>query len=139
MDLVKFVQALRRHMRILIAAVVIGAAVGAATSYVGGDDAPVARTRDYWQASATVGLNDSNAASLTAFGSVSRVATAATGPDVAERVAKQAPELGLDAATIQSRLGTESDPNFKTVDIIAVSPDQHQAIALADVTATQLI
>src|SRR3954452_7244556 len=100
MDLVKFVQAIRRHMRIVIVAGVIGAALGASSSYLGGDDSPVAKTRDYWQASATVGLNDSNAASQTAFGSVSRVATAATGPEVAGRVAKQEPELGLDAATI---------------------------------------
>jgi capsular exopolysaccharide synthesis family protein len=139
MDLVKFVQAIRRHMRVVIAAAIIGAALGAASSYLGGDDAPVAKTRDYWRATATVGLNDSNAASQTAFASVSRVASAATGPEVADRVYKQEPELGLDAATIQTRIGTVSDPNFKTVDVIAVSGDQQEAVALSDAAATQLI
>ena len=138
MDLVKFVQAIRRHLRIVIVAVVIGAALGAASSFLGGENAPVKKTQEFWQASATVGMNDSDVASQTAFGSVSRVATAATGPDVADRVAKT-PELGLDSATIQTRVGTVSDPNLETVDILVVSPDQREAIALADAVATQLV
>jgi capsular exopolysaccharide synthesis family protein len=137
MDLVKFVQAIRRHLRIVIAAVVIGAALGAGSAFLGGDNAPVKKTQDYWKAIATVGMNDSDAASLTAFGSVSRVATAATGPDVAAAIAKGSD--GLDEATIQSRLGTVADPNLQTVDIIAVSPDQNEAIALADATMAELI
>jgi capsular exopolysaccharide synthesis family protein len=139
MDLVKFVQAIRRHFRIVIVAVVIGAALGAASSFLGGENAPVRKTQSYWKATATVGMNDTDAASQTAFGSVSRIATAATSQDVADRVVKQAPELGLDGSTIQTRVGTVSDPNLQTVDIIAVSPDQQEAIALADATATQLI
>jgi capsular exopolysaccharide synthesis family protein len=139
MDLVKFVQAIRRHLRIVIVAVILGAALGAGSAFLGGENAPVTKTQDYWRATATVGMTDTNAAALTAFGSVSRIATAATGPDVAARVAKDASDLGLDGATIQTRLATISDPNLQTVDIIAVSPDQHEAIALADSTASQLI
>src|SRR6188508_40571 len=100
MDLVKFVQAIRRHLRIVIVAVIIGAALGAGSAFLGGENAPVTKTQDYWKATATVGMNDTDAAALTAFGSVSRIATTATGPDVALRVEKETPEVGLDAATI---------------------------------------
>ena len=140
MDLVKVVQALRRHLRVVIAAVIIGAALGAAASFLGDENAPVTNTQGRrWQASATVGLTDADAANQTAFGSVSRIAAAATGPDVAARVAKQVPDLGLDAATIQTRLRTTSNPRLRTVRILAVSGNQQRAIALADATATQLV
>lgn len=139
MDVVKFVQAVRRHLRVLVAAVLVGAALGVASSFVGGSDAPVTRTRTYYVATHTVGLADPDAELSTPYAALSRIASSATGPEVGTLVAGQLSELGLSAADVQSRLATIEDPNLQTIDIQAVSPNEDTAVALADATATQLL
>ncbi len=136
MDVVKFVQAVRRHLRVVIAAVAVGALLGIASSYVGGSNAPVTKTRTYYVATHTVGLADPDAELSTPYAALSRIASSATGPEVAALVAGQ---LGVSAADLQARLATIEDPNLQTIDIQAVSPNEDEAVALADATATQLL
>ena len=139
MDVVKFVQAVRRHLRVLVVAVLVGAALGVASSFLGRSSAPVTKTRTYYVATHTVGLADPDAELSTPFASLSRIASSATGPEVAALVAGQLSDLGLSASDVQGRLATLEDPNLQTVDIRAVASNEQDAIAIADATATQLV
>lgn len=138
MDLVSFTQIVRRHRWVVVAAILIGAALGAVSSFIGGSEAPVTNTRTYWQATHTVGLTDSEAEFSTPFAIPDRIASTATGPEVAGRVVTQLDGFDLDPTDVQGRLGTVVDPNTGTIDIVAVANDEATATAIADATAAQL-
>lgn len=121
-----FIQVLRRRLPVLVALLFIGAVAGWVTAPGG------ARGATTFGATHTLIYDPGGAQGY----NINQVALLATSGDVPSRVAAR---LGLDRSTVRSAVTAVAEPEVSTVSLTGHSPDGAVAVALADVTAEELV
>jgi Mrp family chromosome partitioning ATPase len=135
MDVVAYLRILRRHWGVILAAVLVGALVGAATTLLQAD--PPAEQRGYYKATNTqfFDLSSRTDGTRPVYTNIDQMAVLLTTGDVPKRVAD---ELGGDPKELVTHIMVTSNGTLATLDITAVDRDPEQAVRLADTFAEQL-
>jgi Mrp family chromosome partitioning ATPase/capsular polysaccharide biosynthesis protein len=136
MDLLSYFRVLRRRWLVIVALVVVGGALGAASTQLQGSSG---KERTYYKATSTLQLDtSSNDSGNQAYTNVDQVAILVTTGDVPDAVAKQlgtsesGRQLSEQVITLTSQI-----PN--TIAITATDPDPTRAAALGNAFADQLV
>jgi Mrp family chromosome partitioning ATPase/capsular polysaccharide biosynthesis protein len=136
MDLLSYFRVLRRRWLVIVALVVVGGALGAASTQLQGSSG---KERTYYKATSTLQLDtSSNDSGNQAYTNVDQVAILVTTGAVPDAVAKQlgtsesGRQLAEQVVTLTSQI-----PN--TIAITATDPDPTRAAALGNAFADQLV
>src|SRR5262245_4577944 len=118
MDLLSYFRALRRRWLLIVVCVVMGAAIGAASTQL---EAAAPKSRPYYKATATLQL-DTSSSDSPMFNNVEQVAVLVTTGDVPDAVAK---DLGgtEGARDLATKVVTTTASVPSTIDITATDPD----------------
>ena len=136
MDIVAYLRMLRRHWKIIMAAIAIGAVLGAASTIATKHSSP--RERTYYKATHTLFLDTSNISDTyrPIYTNLDQIAVLATTGDIPKAVAAQ---LGGDPTEWVSRIFTVTNGTTNTLDITCAEPTADEAVKCADTFASQLI
>lgn len=146
MDLLAYFRVLRRRWLLILALVIAGGALGAASTIaIGEDDAAASK---HYKATHTLvfqssaddaggdGSGGATGSARPAFANLDQVAILVTSGDVPTKVAK---ELGREPHQVTERVTTESDTTSNTLTITGIDTDENEAEKLADTVAQQTI
>jgi capsular exopolysaccharide synthesis family protein len=135
-DIVAYLRMLRRHWKIIMAAIAIGAVLGAASTIATKHTSP--RERTYYKATHTLFLDTSSISDSfrPIYTNLDQIAVLATTGDIPKAVAAQ---LGGDPTEWVSRIFTVTNGSTNTLDITCAEPTGDEAVKCADTFATQLI
>jgi Mrp family chromosome partitioning ATPase/capsular polysaccharide biosynthesis protein len=146
MDLLAYFRVLRRRWALIVALVVVGGTIGAASTLLSGDAASAGR---HYKATHTLvfqGSTDGSGSSSSsgsgsgsarpAFTNLEQIAILVTTGDVPTEVAK---DLGMEPHEVTERITTESDSTSNTLAITGIGTDAKSAERLSDAVAQQTI
>jgi capsular exopolysaccharide synthesis family protein len=135
-DIVAYLRMLRRHWKIIVAAALLGALLGAASTLATKHASPAART--YYKATHTLFLDTSsiNDQVRPIYTNLDQIAVLATTGDVPKAVASK---LGGDAGDWTSHIFTVTNGTTNTLDITCAEQSGDDAAACADTFADELI
>ena len=136
MDLLSYFRVLRRRWLVIVALVVVGGALGAASTQLQGSSA---KARTFYKATSTLQLDtSSNDSGNQAYTNVDQIAILATTGDVPDAVAKQ---LGTSESGRQlaERVVTLTSQVPNTIAITATDPDPTRAAAMGNAFGDQLV
>jgi Mrp family chromosome partitioning ATPase/capsular polysaccharide biosynthesis protein len=146
MDLLSYFRVLRRRWTLIVALVVAGGTIGAASTFLSGSASSssnhykavntlVFQSSDGTGGSSSSGSGSSSSANP-AFTNLSQIAVLVTTGDVPTQVAKK---LDMEPHQVTERITTESDTTANTLAITAIETDSKSAERLADTVGQQLI
>jgi capsular exopolysaccharide synthesis family protein len=135
LDIVAYLRMLRRHWKIIVAAMMIGALLGWASSLANGDAAP---QRTYYKATHTLFLDTSDLGDVVrpVYTNLDQIAVLVTTGAVPERVADK---LGGEPREWASHIFTVTNGTTNTLDITCAAKDAEVAVTCADTFAEELI
>jgi Mrp family chromosome partitioning ATPase len=147
MDLLSYFRVLRRRWTLILALVVAGGTIGAASTFLSGSASSsnnhykaintlVFQGSDGTGGSSTSSSGSSSSAANPAFTNLSQIAVLVTTGDVPTQVAKK---LDMEPHQVTERITTESDTTANTLAITAIETDSKSAERLADTVGQQLI
>src|SRR5437867_188046 len=135
MDLLSYFRVLRRRWVLILVCVILGAALGVATTLF---DTKAAKPRTYYKASNTQIYDNSQSGPVpSVVNNIDQVAVLVTTGDVPNQVAKA---FGSDVLGRQlaEQIVTTTNSVTTTLDITATDPSPKRAVALADEFAKQI-
>jgi capsular polysaccharide biosynthesis protein len=137
MDLLAYFRVLRRHWRLIVAATLVGAALGAASTLL---DRHSSDKRVYYRATNTLvfATGSSEGSPQRHYSNPNQIAILTTTGDVPNNVAKK---LGTTASAsdVAARITTTINQDSDTLEITAVDPSPERATSLADTFASELV
>jgi Mrp family chromosome partitioning ATPase/capsular polysaccharide biosynthesis protein len=145
MDLLAYFRVLRRRWLLIFALVVLGATIGAGSTFLTGD---AGGANNHYKATTTLvfqasGDSTSSSGSTTgqssagqAFTNLAQTAVLVTTGDVPTEAGR---ELGMEPHQVTERITTESDGTANTLAITAIDTDAKGAERLADTVGQQVI
>jgi len=135
-DIVAYLRMLRRHWKIIMAAIAIGAILGAASTLATKHSSPATRT--YYKATHTLFLDTSSIGDSfrPAYTNLDQIAVLATTGDVPKQVAAK---LGGDVTDWANRIFTVTNGSTNTLDITCAEPAADDAVKCSDTFAQELI
>jgi Mrp family chromosome partitioning ATPase/capsular polysaccharide biosynthesis protein len=147
MDLLSYFRVLRRRWMLIVALVVAGGTIGAASTFLSGSASSannhykavntlVFQGSDGTGGSSGSSSGSSSSAANPAFTNLSQIAVLVTTGDVPTQVAKK---LDMEPHQVTERITTESDTTANTLAITAIDTDSKSAERLADTVGQQLI
>ena len=139
MDIVAYLRIVRRHWKIIVAAMLVGALIGAGSAVLqdsndsGSPDAPT-----FYKATHTLFLDTSSIGSQArpAYTNLDQIAVLVTTGEVPRQVAS---ELGGEATDWSSRIFTVTNGTTSTLDIICAERTASEAATCADTFAKDLL
>ncbi|GMU78325.1 MAG: hypothetical protein AMXMBFR46_11200 [Acidimicrobiia bacterium] len=136
MEIVAYLRIVRRHWKLVAAATILGALLGAATTLLPESASPVDRT--YHKATHTLFLDTSNVSSAARpiYTNLDQIAVLATTGDVPRQVAA---ELGGTPEDWTNRIFTVTNGITNTLDIVCVDRHAEEATTCADTFAKTLM
>lgn len=136
MEIVAYLRILRRHWKLIVAATLIGAVLGGASTLLKRDSAPEART--YYKATHTLFLDTSAIGDQVTpiYTNLDQIAVLVTTGDVPRAVAAK---LGGDASEWTDHIFTVTNGTTNTLDIVCAEPAADDAVTCADTFADQLM
>jgi len=139
LDIVAYLRIVRRHWKIIFAAMLVGALVGAGSAVLQDhNNSSSPDTRTFYKATHTLFLDTSSVGSQArpAYTNLDQIAVLVTTGDVPRQVAT---ELGGDAAEWASRIFTVTNGTTSTLDIICSERTAAEAKTCADTFAKDLL
>ncbi|MFI5047200.1 MAG: hypothetical protein ACHQIG_09055 [Acidimicrobiia bacterium] len=139
MELLTYVRALRRRWILILACVVLGGAVGFASTQLDHGTTTTKKGRTYYKATNTVVLDySSNQGGIQpVFTNLDQIALLATTGEVPQRVADKLGTPGL-GPQLGEQVYTTTDATTSTLDVTAVDADPDRAAKLADTFSSEL-
>ena len=136
MDIVAYLRMLRRHWKIIVAAALLGALLGAASTLATKHSSPAART--YYKATHTLFLDTSsiNDQVRPIYTNLDQIAVLITTGDVPKAVAAK---LGGNAGDWTSHIFTVTNGTTNTLDITCAEQSGDDAVTCADTFAEELV
>ena len=136
MEIVAYLRILRRHWKLIVAATLIGAVLGGASTLLKRDSAPEART--YYKGTHTLFLDTSLIGTQVTeiYTNLDQIAFLVTTGDVPRAVAAK---LGGDASEWTEHIFTVTNGTTNTLDIVCAEPAADDAVTCADTFAEQLM
>jgi Mrp family chromosome partitioning ATPase/capsular polysaccharide biosynthesis protein len=144
-DLLAYFRVLRRRWALIFALVVLGATIGAGSTFLSGD---AGGTSNHYKATNTLvfqgsgdGVSTSGSGTVQsstgqAFTNLAQIAVLVTTGDVPTEVGQK---LGMEPHEVTERITTESDGTANTLAITAIDTDAKDAEQLADTVGQQVI